>query len=643
MLLAALVSSACPAPQESAAVWRRHDLWKLPNKRDKPVEKVVTYLGAAAARDLPRNLGPAVRATAPAVSAGEIHALEQIAGQTLRWPLVLGTEPYFSFIPLRTLGWDCRCTYRVSLLDANGARQELHESIAEEVTPPAPATITVDLGAWAGLAVELILDLDAPADTPPGAPPRGLWGSPAVWGRFPASPEQIRGASSAARPNVLFIGLDTLRADALGAWGRQPSVTPTLDALAAESDVYLDAYTAFNVTNPSFISMMTGLYGKHHGSYSLKAPVGPEALTLAERFAAAGYATQAVISARHLGDHNSGLGQGFGDVAITGGQFAAELAVDTLLDWLAGRERRAEAQEGQPAAPGNEPVTAELRPFFAWLHLFDPHTPHTPPRPYALGYAAQQRVGLSAEAPWTHFRDPGPVTYQEPVLLGATDLYLGEVAYLDRQLDRLLGFLESRHLLETTIVVVVADHGENLEDHGVRFRHAGLWDTTTHVPMMIRWPGGHAEPTVGSAPRGRRLAGLVQSLDLYPTLLEAAGLAVPAQDGESLRQLFADGRSGRRVVFADHSDQLGTMVRTRTHKLFTSKGNVFVPDGIYLYDLEADPGERENLAGRGLAVEAELLRILDGFQRDVRNPVRGPGERVLDEEEARRLEALGYL
>jgi arylsulfatase len=623
----------CTPSEPDRLAWRRHDLWSLPNKRDKPVEKVVAYLGGAAARDLPRGTGPALRAAAPAVSAGEIHAIEQIAGQTLRWQLALGREAYFSFLPLRTVGWDCRCTYRVALLDAAGTRHELHRAIAEEMTPPAPAVVTIDLAAWADQAVELILDLDAPdARTPP---PRGLWASPAVWGRFPLDAERARGEARAERPNILLLGLDTLRADALGAWGRTPSVTPTLDALAAESDVYLDAFTVFNVTNPSFISMMTGLYGKHHGSYTLKTPVGPEAVTLAEQLAAAGYATKAVLSARHLGDHNSGLGQGFGDVAITGGQYAAELAVDTLLDWLAGRERRAGA-----VADSERADSGAARPFFAWLHLFDPHTPHTPPRPYALGYAARERAGLSAAVPWTHFRTPGPVPFAEPVLLGAHELYAGEVAYLDRQLDRLLGFLESRDLLANTMIVVVADHGENLEDHGVRYRHAGLWDTTTHVPMMIRWPGSRE---AGQAPSSRRLSGLVQTIDLFPTILEAAGLSVPPQDGESLRQLFADGRQGRRVVFADHADGLGSMVRTRTHKLFTSQGNPFVPDGNYLYDLVADPGELENLAGRGLPIEAELTRILDAFQRDLRTPVAAQKERELDPEEAKRLEALGYL
>ena len=132
------------------------------------------------------------------------------------------------------------------------------------------------------------------------------------------------------------------------------------------------------------------------------------------------------------------------------------------------------------------------------------------------------------------------MTYAYPRLGGHIALYEGEVAYLDRQLDRLLGFVESRGLLDSTIVAFVSDHGENLEDHGVRFRHAGLWDTTVHVPLMIRWPGPRRP--------GRRIAGLVQHLDLFPTLLGTAGIAITDQDGVDLRRLAARSPAGRSMV-----------------------------------------------------------------------------------------------
>jgi arylsulfatase A-like enzyme len=222
---------------------------------------------------------------------------------------------------------------------------------------------------------------------------------------------------------------------------------------------------------------------------------------------------------------------------------------------------------------------------------------------------------------WIPFREPGPRTFVEPVLGGQRDLYDGEVAYLDRQIGRLLGFLESRGLLENTVLVVVADHGESLGEHGILFRHVGLHDTTTHVPLMIRWPGPDRE--------GRRIEGLVQTIDLFPTILEAAGLSVPPQDGQDLGKT-------RRAVFAEHADHLGAMVRNRDFKYIQS------PDGPSLYDLKADPGETRNLAGRGLAVERELSELLRRWQADRRaHPEARPVEPT-DEEKAR-LKALGYV
>ncbi|HBL27167.1 MAG TPA: hypothetical protein DD490_10065, partial [Acidobacteria bacterium] len=105
---------------------------------------------------------------------------------------------------------------------------------------------------------------------------------------------------------------------------------------------------------------------------------------------------------------------------------------------------------------------------------------------------------------------------------------------------RLLGDLQSRGLLANTLIALVADHGESLGEHGVLYRHVGLHDTTTHVPLMIRWPGEKRT--------GQRIRGLVQSIDLFPTLVKAAGLAVPAQDGIDLRELTGDGKTGRRAV-----------------------------------------------------------------------------------------------
>jgi arylsulfatase A-like enzyme len=165
---------------------------------------------------------------------------------------------------------------------------------------------------------------------------------------------------------------------------------------------------------------------------------------------------------------------------------------------------------------------------------------------------------------WIPFRQPGARDFEEPNLGGHHDLYDGEVAYLDRQVGRLLGFLEARGMMENTLVVLIADHGENLGEHGILDRHIGLLDTTLHVPLMIRWPGASRE--------GRRINGLVQTIDVFPTLLAAAGLKPPASDGVDLRELTGEKKSGRRAVFAEHAGKLGLMVRTPGNEYMLSQG-----------------------------------------------------------------------
>jgi arylsulfatase len=622
LLLGALLTAlpACRSRQtESSGAWQRVDLWQgKPAVDSTPVEfrkatlRHISFLGAAEVRDMSK-VPPQQLIAFPRRTAGQVEALEQRASTLVHWTFTPGRDAYFSFVPLGTTN-GCDCTYRVGVREGEKI-SELYRVKAAPAGPFAPAAVEVDLSPWSGREIDLLAQIEGPAAHAPDQPiPSALWGSPALYGRGGRGDgKTAMAARRGGPPNILLVGIDTLRADALGPWGRTPSLSPSLDHLAGQSDVWLNAYSAFNVTNPSFISILTGLYGKNHGVYDLQTPLPPENTTLAELLSGAGYQTLAVISASHLG--HAGLEQGFQSVNAATEHYAAEMPVDIAMDWL--------------ADPGRRP-----KPFFVWLHLFDPHTPHTPPEPYALGFRPASPAGLSPVRSWTPFRQPEPRGFTEAVLGGNKDLYDGEVAYLDRQVGRLLDFLESRGMLENTVVAVVADHGENLGDHGINFRHVGLWDSTTHVPLMIRWPGHERE--------GRRFEGLVQSLDLFPTLVAAAGLPVPPQDGTDLRELTGKGRDGRRAVFSEHAGRLGVSVRTRDWRYGLSEGNArFLADGPYLYDLRNDPQETKSVAGRGLPAEKELNALLVrwlGTRR--KNP--NPEARDLTEEERLKLKALGY-
>lgn len=622
LALVGLLAAACGDAPATVVAWERVDLWeRSPRVLQKgpggDVEAVSALYGPPDVRDiggLTQHDLQRVRRLLPP----RLRALHQAAGSTLAWHLQLGEQPALSFTPLPTEA-SCGALGTVSASADGAAARELWRGAPPPAALPAPAEVHLDLSAWAQRRVELRFGVVAEAAAAAGC--GFAWGAPEVVGRAAirvppgrlatrlagpagATPETVR------RPNVVLLGADTLRADALGAWGRQPSVTPALDALAAESDVWTSAFSTINSTNQSFASIHTGLYVHHHGVHDLETPLPAEHTTLAERLREAGYESLAILAAQHLGPHNSGLDQGFDRLVPAQNTSSARLVVDQALSWLA--DRRGD------------------RPFFLWLHLFDPHTPHTPPAPYALGEHPAAAYGLGPVGGWRPFRELGPRAFREPRLGGDSDLYAGEVAFLDRQVDRLLGFLRERGMLRDTLVVFVADHGENLEDHGVRYRHAGLWDTTTHVPMMIRWPGERRE--------GRRLDALVQSIDLYPTLLGAAGLTPNPQDGQDLRAA----ERGRRAVFHEQADGKGAAVRTRRWRYFESVGSPFVADGAYLYDLEADPGELVNLAGQERREEAELRGLLQRW-RESAAARRVVEPRTLSPEDEAELRALGYL
>ncbi|MGD8395966.1 MAG: sulfatase, partial [Candidatus Eiseniibacteriota bacterium] len=317
-----------------------------------------------------------------------------------------------------------------------------------------------------------------------------------------------RGVPGAGAPNIILISIDTLRYDHMSVHGYARQTTPHLDAFAATAVRFSQATTPRPKTTPSVASMLTGLYPHSHGVRRLVDHLHPRNVTLAEVLRNAGYRTGAIVCNYVLNAEGTGLGEGFDFYHDTtpeydGTQLDAAPATDIAIRWL--------------HEQGDTPV-------FLWLHYMDPHGPYASPPPFDQAFVSESRgrrlAPLDAIPPVARLGDETDIDVY-------VDQYDGEILYTDHQVQRLLADLDARGLRDRTIVVVTADHGESLGDHDYYFEHGlYVYDDCARIPLMMRHPGGRAGIVV-DAP--------VELIDLYPTLLDLAGLASPvAIDGTSL-------------------------------------------------------------------------------------------------------------
>jgi arylsulfatase A-like enzyme/Tfp pilus assembly protein PilF len=393
--------------------------------------------------------------------------------------------------------------------------------------------------------------------------------------------------------NVLLITIDTLRADALGSYGGR-AATPALDRLAAEGVRFTFAHAHAVVTLPSHASMLTGEYPFQHGlrdnsGYRL----GANARTAATLLKAAGYATGAFVAAFPV-HSRFGLGQGFD---IYDDQFGetraptefvmperpAPAVVALARAWIASTR-----QPPSQAAPAS---AAKPHSWFAWIHLFDPHAPYVPSYP-------------------------------------------DEVAKVDAALAPLLDDL--RAAAQPTLVIVTADHGEAMGDHGEQTHGLFAYEATLHVPLIVTEIGG-GRSTPGS---GEVSAVSARHVDLLPTMLEAVGQRVPADlPGRSLLPAAERRESStpRPSYFEAMSGTLNRGTAPLTGVLVGREKFIDLPLPER-YDLAADPAERTNLAGRVPDRDRTLESLLRGFN------AAAPGPRLAESAEAMaRLRALGYV
>jgi arylsulfatase A-like enzyme/Tfp pilus assembly protein PilF len=398
--------------------------------------------------------------------------------------------------------------------------------------------------------------------------------------------------AQSAPPNVLLITIDTVRADHVGAYGSTTAATPVIDRLAREGVRFADATSQAPLTGPAHAAILTGQYPARLGVRdNATTPIPPGATTMAEIFKGRGYRTGAFVGAFVLGPEY-GFGQGFDTVDATFAQFNAGMklqaqrrageVVDAALRWLRG---------------GNQP-------FFAWVHLYDAHTPYDPPAPFRARFRASP--------------------------------YDGEIAYVDSNVGRLIAALEQSGELDRTLVAVMADHGEGLGDHGEAEHGMFLYDSVLHVPWVMRLPAKDAAGTVVKTQ--------VRSIDVLPTLTAIAGAAAPDNiDGQSVVPYI------RGAAPRDPVPSYAETFYPKWHFGWSELKSIRVGDWKYidapkaeLYDMRADAAERRNAVdARGPLVQGlstELGRIHGGFGASANAEAPQP-----DPDTLARLRSLGYI
>jgi arylsulfatase A-like enzyme len=458
-------------------------------------------------------------------------------------------------------------------------------------------------------------------------------------------------APPADAPNVVLVSIDTLRADAVGAYGTAGARTPALDRLAAGGVTFERAISPAPWTLPAVASILTGLYPRHHAAGAIangrdpvgRTPLAPGVDTLADAFAQRGYQTHAIVTNPYL-LNRSGLSAGFETYDNLTFLSEAMLSTrDNAAQWLFGGLAARLAPGDRGIAVSDAAVRwldhrARTRPVVVWRHYLDPHGPYGgPPDARRKSFRGELKWGstgrdghdLAQVSPDPARLRSGEIRLADDEKRAMRALYDDEVSRVDAQVGRVLDALARLDLAENTLVVCVSDHGEEFWEHGgVEHGHT-LYDELLHVVFVVRWPG--------HVPAGARVPALASTVDVVPTVAELVGLDAPAPtDGVSL-------------VSAMHGRPVAGRAIISENLLFAEERVALTTDDAKLirwpngkteaYDLRRDPSERRDLAGVDVFVEPLEARLetTEASLAPAAIPIAGR------EVPAAALRALGYV
>jgi len=442
------------------------------------------------------------------------------------------------------------------------------------------------------------------------------------------------GRESRVPQNVLLITLDTVRFDyfsyALTGAPRKLR-SPEMENLVKNGTIFTQAVTSINSTNPSHLSILTSQYPARLGVHSNTDRYSERYPTLAEILKQNGYHTAAAVSAFHLGNPKFDILRGFTDRAIPQGAFTATEMTDLAIQWLTKKQR------GK---------------FLLWLHYFDPHAVYTPPAKYIS--SDDQTIPESDRQP---VQGDGVIRVldrdlffarsgfgslwqnwigTENRLVNVKRYYMGEVLYMCSEIGRILRFLENSADRDKTLIVIVADHGESLGEHGIYFDHTGLYEPQVRVPLVFYHASG--------VPAGRVVPQQVRTIDILPTVLDLLGVSKDyGFEGASLSPLLfttIDSKHTGRTAVIENTAQTQVCVRSERWKyILPLKPDRILQNQEQIFDLSRDPQESINMLEQQEAIAEPFNRLLEAYLKQSK-----AGEQPeLSNEELDRLRSLGYV
>lgn len=417
---------------------------------------------------------------------------------------------------------------------------------------------------------------------------------------------------------VILVTVETFRRDHVHAYGYPRDTTPTLDRLIARGTSYDRHWAAAPYTHPSLASLLTGFVPTRLGFVDNIPSIGPDLPTAAQLFARGGYVT-AGFSVQYVLSNRYGLNRGFHYYRNHPNDVPAAKLTEEILPFL--------------DAHGEDNL-------FLWVHYFDPHGPYRPPAAYRQKFTGDQlwnadtrtfKPGTAQEGspdipPYVYDKDK---TERRHYVAG----YDGDIAYWDDELAKVWRHVESKGWEKDTLLVVTADHGESLGEHGRTFSHGSLYETDLHVPMVIVGP---------RVPAGAHVTAPTSHVDILPTLLDHAGLPIPpGLHGASLRGV-TDTRPGglpAAVAVVGRGDNLRWAARTGDTKVVVDRTGKL----LSAWDLAADPGETRDLVGTAGREAKALLKTVQAWIATGAWQPTNLREQALDDEDVQRLRALGYV